>query len=148
MVAALSESLLTDENRPAFIAQAVQVLDAEVSHKSGASGFAVKTGYGAIKKLSPSIIHDALDSLAPSLLEKLEPYWQQFQTNGSGTFGELLVSQSDEVAEALLQVTDARAEKSTRPAITKVYSSLRSSAKKNVIEALPPLGDLIQKNAG
>ncbi|MGX1762927.1 DUF6918 family protein, partial [Streptomyces lydicus] len=42
MVAALSESLLDDAKRPAFLADAVEVLDAEVSDKGGASGLAVK----------------------------------------------------------------------------------------------------------
>lgn len=92
MVAALSESLLDEATRPAFLADAVQVLDAEVSDKGGASGLAVKGGYAAVKKISPSIVPDALDSLAPRLLEQLESYWREFQAGGTGTFGELLSS--------------------------------------------------------
>ncbi|NEW42177.1 hypothetical protein GV794_09855 [Nocardia cyriacigeorgica] len=148
MVAALSESLLDEAKRPAFLAEAVQVLDAEVSDKGGASGLAVKGGYAAVKKISPSIVPDALESLAPKLLAQLEPYWQEYTAAGSGSFADLLVAKSDEVAEALLVVTDERAEGSTRPAIKKVYSSMRSSAKKNVIEALPRVGDLVQRHAG
>ncbi len=147
LVAALSESLLDEAKRPAFLADAVQVLDAEVSDKGGASGLAVKGGYAAVKKISPSIIPDALASLAPKLLEQLEPYWQEYQAAGSGSFADVLVAKGDEVAEALLKVTDARAEASSRPAVQKVYSSLRSSAKKNVIEALPRVGDLVQRHA-
>ncbi|MFC9436796.1 DUF6918 family protein [Nocardia sp. NPDC057030] len=148
MVAALSESLLDDAKRPAFLADAVEVLDAEVSDKGGASGLAVKGGYAAVKKISPSIVPDGLESLAPKLVAQLDPFWQEFTAAGaSGKFGDLLVAKSDEVAEALLAVTDARAEASTRPALKKVYSSMRSSAKKNVIEALPRVGDLIQKHA-
>ncbi|WP_181721467.1 DUF6918 family protein [Nocardia gipuzkoensis] len=148
MVAALSESLLDDAKRPAFLADAVEVLDAEVSDKGGASGLAVKGGYAAVKKISPSIVPDALESLAPKLVAQLEPFWQEYAASGSGKFADLLVAKSDEVAEALLAVTDARAESSTRPALQKVYSSMRSSAKKHVIEALPRVGDLIQKHAG
>ncbi|GAA5044391.1 DUF6918 family protein [Nocardia callitridis] len=147
MVAALSESLLDDAKRPAFLADAVEVLDAEVSDKGGASGLAVKGGYAAVKKISPTIVPDALESLAPKLLTQLEPFWQEFAASGTGTFADLLASKPDEVAEALLAVTDERAEGSTRPALKKVYSSMRSSAKKNVIEALPRVGDLVQKHA-
>ncbi|MFI6046077.1 DUF6918 family protein [Nocardia sp. NPDC051321] len=148
MVAALSESLLDDAKRPAFLADAVEVLDAEVSDKGGASGLAVKGGYAAVKKISPSIVPDGLESLAPKLVAQLDPFWQEFTASGaSGKFGDLLVAKSDQVAEALLSVTDARADASTRPALKKVYSSMRSSAKKNVIEALPRVGDLIQKHA-
>ncbi|WP_054815982.1 DUF6918 family protein [Nocardia arizonensis] len=148
MVAALSESLLDEAKRPAFLADAKDVLDAEVSDKGGASGLAVKGGYAAVKKISPSIVPDALESLAPKFVEQLEPFWQEYAAAGSGRFADLLVSQSDAVAEALLSVTDARAEASSRPALKKVYSSMRSSAKKNVIEALPRLGDLVQRHAG
>ncbi|NKY56611.1 DUF6918 family protein [Nocardia flavorosea] len=148
MVAALSESLLDEATRPAFLADAVQVLEAEVSDKGGASGLAVKGGYAAVKKISPSIVPDALESLAPKLLEQLEPYWNEYKTGAAGSFGELLAAKGDEVAEALLTVTDARAAASSRPALQKVYNSMRSSAKKNVIEALPRVGDLVQKHAG
>ncbi|WP_327094020.1 hypothetical protein OIE68_27915 [Nocardia vinacea] len=147
MVAALSESLLDDAKRTAFLADAKEVLDAEVSDKGGASGLAVKGGYAAVKKISPSIVPDALESLAPKLVSQLEPFWQEYAATGSGQFADLLVAKSDEVAEALLAVTDARADSSTRPALKKVYSSMRSSAKKNVIEALPRLGDLVQRHA-
>ncbi|MFC9896676.1 DUF6918 family protein [Nocardia sp. NPDC127579] len=148
MVAALSESLLNDANRTAFLADAKEVLDAEVSDKGGASGLAVKAAYAAAKKVSPTIVPDALESLAPKLVAQLEPFWQEYAASGSGTFADALVGKSDEVAEALLAVTDARAEASTRPALQKAYSSLRSSAKKNVIEALPRVGELVQRHAG
>ncbi|AHH21740.1 hypothetical protein NONO_c69790 [Nocardia nova SH22a] len=148
MVAALSESLLDDAKRPAFLADAQEVLDAEVSDKGGASGLAVKGGYAAVKKVSPTIVSDALESFAPKFVEQLEPYWAQYQASGSGSFADLLVANSDEVAESLLAVTDARAEASSRPALKKAYSSLRSSAKKHVTEALPRLGELVQRHAG
>ncbi|MFD5175031.1 DUF6918 family protein [Nocardia sp. NPDC058379] len=148
MVAALSESLLDDTKRPAFLADAVEVLDAEVSDKGGASGLAVKGGYAAVKKISPTIVPDALASLAPKLLEQLQPYWTEYTTSGAGTFADLLTSKSDEVAESLLAVTDARADASSRPALQKVYSSMRGSAKKHVVEALPRVADLVQKHAG
>ncbi|QIS16035.1 DUF6918 family protein [Nocardia arthritidis] len=148
MVAALSESLLDDAKRKAFLTDAVEVLDAEVSDKGGASGLAVKGGYAAVKKISPSIVPDLLDSLAPKMLTQLEPFWQEYAAAGSaGKFADLLTAKSDEVAEALLAVTDERAQGSTRPALQKVYSSMRGSAKKHVIEALPRVGDLIQRHA-
>ncbi|MBU3060859.1 hypothetical protein KO481_04875 [Nocardia sp. NEAU-G5] len=147
MVAALSESLLDDTKREAFLADAQKVLDAEVSDKGGASGLAVKGGYAAVKKVSPTIIADALSSFVPKFVEKLEPYWNEFKGSGQGSFADVLAAKQDEVAEALLSVTDARAESSSRPALQKVYSSLRSSAKKHVVEALPRVADLVQRHA-
>jgi hypothetical protein len=74
VVAALSESLLDDAKRSAFLADAQEVLDAEVSDKGGASGLAVKGGYAAIKKVSPTIVADALESFAPKFVEQLGPF--------------------------------------------------------------------------
>lgn len=149
MVVALSESLLSDAKRPAFLGDAEQVLQAEVSGKGGASGLAVKGGYATIKKVSPTIVSDALASFVPQFVAKLEPYWTEYHStaNGSGSFADLLVAKQDEVAEALLSITDARAEKSDRAILKKAYSSLRSSAKKHVTEALPRVGELVQRHA-
>ena len=147
MVAALSESLLDDAKREVFLSEAQEVLEAEVSDKGGASGLAVKGGLAAIKKVSPNIVPEALASFVPKFLEQLQPYWTEFQATGGGSFADLLVSKGDEVSESLLAITDARAESSSRPALKKAYSALRSSAKKNVIEALPRVGDLVQKHA-
>lgn len=148
MVAALSESLLDDTKRPAFLADAKEVLDAEVSDKGGASGLAVKGGYAAVKKVSPTIVGDALESFIPRFVAQLEPFWSEYQASGAGSFADLLVSKQEEVSEALLSVTDERAESSSRPALTKVYNSMRSSAKKHVAEALPRVGALVQRHAG
>lgn len=147
MVAALKESLLTEDKKAAVFADAQQVLDAEVSDKKGASGIAVKAGYAAAKKAKPSLVPDAIAALLPEFLVRLEPYWQNYSANPAGTFGEALSANSDEVAEALLAVTDEKAESSSRAAVKKVYSSMRGSAKKNVIEALPRVGDLVQRHA-
>ena len=66
---------------------------------------------------------------------------------GAGDFGDYLVKRSDEVSEALLSVTDAHAEHSTRPTIQKAYRSIRGGASKHVMAALPNVGSLVQKYA-
>ncbi|ABG93807.1 MULTISPECIES: hypothetical protein [Rhodococcus] len=147
MVAALNETLLDESRVPAVIADVQALIDAEVSDKSGASGLALKGGYGAVKKVGPSIVPDAIEGLLPAFVTKLEPYWQAFTASGEAGFSEYLVARGDEVADSLLGVTDERIAGSDRGAVKKVYSSLRPSAKKNVIEALPRLGALVQKHA-
>lgn len=59
MVAALNETLLDESRVPAVVADVQALIDAEVSDKSGASGLALKGGYGAVKKVGPSIVPDA-----------------------------------------------------------------------------------------
>lgn len=147
MVAALKESLLSEAKIDAFLADANAVVEAEVGDKKGASGLVVKGGYAAVTKLGPSVVPNAIAALAPDFVERLEPFWQEFSAAGTGTFADTLTARADEVSEALLAITDERIEGSSKTAVKKVYSSLRGSAKDNVIAALPRLGDLVQKHA-
>ncbi|QNG19764.1 hypothetical protein G4H71_15895 [Rhodococcus triatomae] len=148
MVAALKETLLDESRTTEVVADVQALIDAEVSDKSGASGLALKGGYAAVKKVGPSIVPDAIEGLLPAFVEKLEPFWQEFAASGEGSFAQFLTARGETVSHALLGVTDERIEGTDRGAVKKVYSSLRPSAQKHVAEALPRLGDLVQKYAG
>ena len=143
MAAPLSDSLLDEGTKPAVQADVRNLIDAEV----GGKGLTVKAVYGTVKKVGPSVIDDAIAKLWPGFVEALDPFWQQYSAAPTGSFGDYLVANSDAASDALLGVTDARIEETTKSAIKKGYSSLRPSAKKNVTEALPRLGDLVQKYA-
>ncbi|RVW01544.1 DUF6918 family protein [Rhodococcus spongiicola] len=147
MVAALNDTLLDDARMPAVRADVEALVDAEVSDKTGASGLALKGGYSAVKKLGPSIVPDAIEGLLPEFVVRLEPFWQEFGASGEASFSAFLTARGDAVSDALLGVTDDRIEASDRGAIKKVYGTLRPAAKKHVTEALPRLGDLVQKHA-
>jgi hypothetical protein len=49
------------------------------------------------------------------------------------------------VAEALLAVTDSRAQSSEHSSVKGAYGKLRGSARKNVEGAVPGLGKIIEK---
>ena len=139
----LKSALLDSATRPTVVADLAELVDSEVSKK----GIAVKSGYGLVKKIKPGIIGSAIDSLMDDFVQRLEPFYADFAAAGSGSFGDYLAGRSDEVSDALLSVTDERAERSQRETIKKVYGKLRPQGKKNVEEALPALGALIQKHA-
>ncbi len=75
------------------------------------------------------------------------PWQPRFNASGASGFGDYLVKRGEEVSEALLSVTDARAETSQRPTILKAYRAVRGSAAKHVVAALPNVGSLVQKYA-
>ncbi|WP_186627845.1 DUF6918 family protein [Rhodococcus sp. BP22] len=148
MVAALKESLLDESKRDAVMRDVLALIDAEVSDKKGASGLAVKGGYGAVKKVGPSYIERAVEQLWPEFVDKLEPLWQSYNAAPVGSFSDYLVANSDQASDALLAVTDERIDETDKSVVKKFYGSLRGSAKKNVAEALPRVGDLVTTYAG
>lgn len=147
MADTLKQALLDESSRPTVVTDLADLVDAEVEAKSGVSGTVIKTGYGAVKKIKPGMISAAVDSLLDDFVAKLEPFYSDYKATGGADFGTYLQGRSDEAADALLTVTDARAESSNRDAIKKVYDKLRPQGKKNVEEALPALGKLIDKHA-
>jgi hypothetical protein len=147
-MATLQEILLTPENQPHVIDDSVTLIHEEVSGKSGVSGAAVKLAYKTASTFASGYLRSMVELLVPDMIVKLEPYWADFSASGAGDFGDYLVKHGDEVSEALLSVTDARAEGSTRPTILKAYRAVRGGASKHVTAALPALGALVQKYAG
>lgn len=142
----LKEVLLDGAKRPAVVGDLTRLIDDEVSAKSGVSGLAIKSGYGLVKKIKPGIIGDAVDTLADDFMARLEPFYADYRSTGGGGLPEYLGRRSSEVADALLGVTDERAEMSRRESIKKIYNKLRPQGKKNVEDALPKLGALIEKH--
>ncbi|OQO90724.1 DUF6918 family protein [Saccharomonospora piscinae] len=146
MADTLKEILLDSSRRPAVVTDLQTLIDEEVADKSGVSGTVIKTGYAAVKKIKPGIIGSAVDSLLDEFVAALEPIFADFKASGASDFGSYLPTRPD-AADALLSVTDARAEKSDRDSIKKVYTKLRPKGKENVEEALPRLGKLIDKHS-
>jgi Family of unknown function (DUF6918) len=147
-MATLQDILLTPENKPHVIDDCLTLIDQEVKGKSGVSGTAVKLAYKTANTFASGYLRGMVELLAPDMIVELEPFWADFTASGAGGFGDYLVKHGDEVSEALLSVTDRRAETSTRPTILKAYKTVRGGASKHVTAALPALGALVQKYAG
>ena len=147
MTATLQEMLLAPDTYPQVTADCLKLIEQEVSVKSGVSGTAVKLAYKTASTFASGYLQSTVESLIPDMADKLQPYWADFTASGAAEFGDYLVKRSDEVSEALLSVTDARAEVSRRPTILKAYRAVRGGAAKHVAAALPNLGSLVQKYA-
>ncbi len=147
MAATLQEILLAPEIQPKVMADCYALIEQEVSDKSGVAGTAVKLAYKTVTKFAPGHIRYMIETLLPDMVDKLQPFWADFTVSGGSEFGDYLAKRGDEVAEALLTVTDARAEASDRPTIVRAYRSVRGSAAKQIVPALPHVGDLVLKYA-
>ncbi len=137
--------LATDPNtRRAVIDDACEVLDLEVRDKSGMSGIAIKTAYKVVQGVKPGFIREVVDNLLDDFLNALEPLRQEAATQGKSP-GRHLRDNAPQVADALLAITDGRAQRAQRAMIKKTYEKLRPTAKKHVEAAAPRLGDLLDK---
>ena len=147
MAVTLQQILLAPDTQPKVIADCCLLLEQEVAEKSGVSGTAVKLAYKTVNTFLPGHIRHMVESLLPQMADKLEPYWADFNTSGGSEFGDYLAKRGEEVSQALLSVTDARAAASGRPTVIKAYRTVRGSAAKHVEAALPHVGDLVLKYA-
>src|SRR5947209_18862995 len=147
MAATLQQILLNPDTKPQVTADCMTLIQQEVSAKSGVSGTAVKLAYKPVNAFASGYVHSMVETLLPDMIANLEPYWADFSASGAGDFGDYLAKRGDEVSDALLSVTDARAAASDRPTIIKAYRSVRGSAAKHVQAALPNVGALVLKYA-
>ena len=148
MAATLQEILLAPETQPKVMADCYTLIEQEVSDNSGIRGTALKLAYKTISAVAPGHVRYLLEAMLPEMVNELEPFWVDFSASGSSGFGDYLVKRSDEVAEALLSVTDARAAASGRPAVVRAYRTVRGGAGKHIVASLPRVGDLVAKYAG
>jgi len=143
----LDQILLAPDVQPNVVADCLTLIEQEVSGKSGISGAAVKLAYKTARTFAKGYLQSTVQNLLPDLVAALDPYWADFTASGAAGFGDYLVKRDDEVAEALLSVTDATAKKSDRAVIIKAYGTVRGGAAKHITAALPAVGALVEKYA-
>ena len=144
----LSEKLLAPSLRPQVLKDSVQLVDQEVASKSGLSGMAIKGAYAVVKAVKGGIIPEVVEGLLPDFAARLEPLYAAWQESPGTPLPGYLEARAGEVAEALLALTDERAQKTKNGTLRKAYEKLRPMGKKNVEQAVPRLGLLLQKHAG
>ena len=145
-VPTLREQVETGNKRAAVIDDALTVLDAEVADKSGLSGMAVKGAFKVVKGIQPGFIRSVVDKLLDDFLDALDPIYQEALSQGK-TPSQHLQANAGRVADALLGITDARAQRAERQLVKKTYEKLRPSAKKHVEAAAPRLGGMLDRHA-
>ena len=147
MPATLPESLLAPDTRPHVVDDGLAMINAELADKSGIAGNAVKLAYKTANGFAAGYIRHTVENMLPDIADRLQPYWADFRAAGGSQFGDYLAKRGDEVAESLLSITDAMAERSDRPVVVRAYRTVRGGAAKHVEAALPRLGDLVLKYA-
>lgn len=140
---ALSDILLNEKNRDNVVDDCVKLIDEQVAAASGLGGLALKAAYSTVKGIRADYCAQVVDQLLPEISIALDPMWTEAVTNGSPV--EYLTQRKSQVADELLQISDARVEKSTRAMVKGAYGKLRPSAKNYVENGIPDLAKIIDK---
>jgi len=146
-MSSLTEALTSDSKKAAVVEDCLELIDSEVADKGGLSGLAIKAGYGVVKGIKPGFIKQAVSDLLPEFATALQPIYDEAKSK-SKPVADYMKDNSARVADALLAITDAKAQRSKSGAVKGTYEKLRGSAKKNVEAAVPRLGKMVEKHAG
>jgi hypothetical protein len=148
MTESLAQILLAPDVQPKVVDDSFKLIEDQLAEKSGVGGTAVKLAYKTVNSFMPGHVRVMVERLLPGMVGQLDPYWADFNASGGSDFGDYLTKHGDEVAPALLSVTDAMAAASERPVIVKAYNTVRGGAAKHIEAALPAVGALVTKYAG
>ena len=142
----LKDIVCSADNRENVINDTVRLVDSEVSKKGGISGLAIKAGYKVVNSLKPTLVRDAVNNLLDKFVDRLEPFYADWVAKDKAQpFDAFLSGQSNAVANALLSVTDDRARSVENATVKKTYEKLRPQGEKNVMAAVPGLGQLLAR---
>jgi hypothetical protein len=142
----LREQLGGPDKRAQVIEDACQVLDQEVADKGGITGIAIKGAYKLLQGIKPGFVKEIVNALLDEFLDALDPMYQE-AAEKKRPAGAYLRENSSRTADALLQVTDRKAQQAQRAVIKSAYDKLRGMAKKQVEAACPRLGGLLERHA-
>lgn len=141
-------SMLDDRDRRQALSRDLALLiEEEAGAKKGLQAMAIQGAYKLLVAAKPGVVERALMQLLPDFAAALDPLCEAAETDGApGCFERLFASRADEVAEALLTVTDARMQRASTGPMGAAYLRLRASAHRHVSGAAPRIGALLDRH--
>lgn len=141
---ALSDTLLNENNRDNFVDDCVHLIEKQVAAAPGLGGLALKAAYSTVKGIRADYCAQVVDQILPEISIALDPMWTEAVNNGNPV--EYFAERKAEVANQLLQISDKKADNSTRAVVKGAYAKLRPSAKTYVENGIPDLAKIIKKH--
>jgi hypothetical protein len=142
----LVDALSNEATLAAAVKDCGTLIDSEVEKKSGLSGMAIKAGYGAVKGIKPGFVEKVVKDLLPEFARALSSLEAEAHAKGEPV-AKYLEQNASRAADALLAVTDAKAERSQNKVVKGAYGKLRGIAKAQVESAVPGLAAIVQRYA-
>ncbi len=146
-MSSVADTLLQPPKRQEVIRDASKVLDDEVRDKRGVTGLAVKGAFKVVRGFRPNFVPTAIDDLLDDFVGKVEPFWAAWKDDPQGkSCQQYFVANGAQVADALLSITDERAQHSKHRTLVGAYNKLRPKGKQHVIASMPRVGSLIERH--
>ena len=145
-MAPLKEQLLNEDIRPLLVRDCCTLIDQEVGRKRGLKGLALKAAYKAVKTIRRGFVSGVVNALLDEWVEELECFYAEFEEADERDFASFVDRKRSLVAEALLKVTDRRAQSTTHRTAAKLYNRQRPNAKTQVEESVAGLGRVVAKH--
>jgi hypothetical protein len=142
----LTETLTSEAKKNAVVDDCLALIDAEVADRGGLTGLAIKAGYKTVQGIKPGFVKQVVSDLLPEFAKALEPLWAEAHAKGAN-LRQHFDANAPRVADALLGITDEKANRSKSSMVKGTYEKLRGTAKKNVEAAVPRLAAMIEKHA-
>lgn len=142
----LADVLTSDDKRKQVVDDCVVVLEQEVQDKGGLSGIAIKGAFKTIQGISPGFVRNVVNDLLPEFAKAADGVYQEAKTKNVPV-ARHFETEGGRVADALLAITDRRAQRTKYNSAKKLYETLRGTAKKHVESAMPRVGRLVEKYA-
>lgn len=140
----LKEILSRPGARPQVIRDCEQIVDEEVASK-GLTGIPIKAAYAVVKAIKPGFIGEVVDGLLDDFADRLDPIYQAAKAKNEPV-PSYFAAHGNEAAEALLGITDQRAQRAKNQVVKTAYEKLRPMAKKHTEAAIPRVAKMIAKH--
>jgi hypothetical protein len=141
----LKEILSRPGARPQVIRDCEQIIDQEVSSK-GLTGIPIKAAYAVVKAIKPGFIPEVIDGLLDDFADRLDPLFQAAVAKNESVES-YFNARTGEAAEALLGITDQRAQRAKNQMVKTAYEKLRPTGKKHTEAAIPRVAKMIAKHS-
>lgn len=141
----LKDTLLAPATRPTVIRDCEQIIHDEVADKKGVSGLAIKAAFKTVTTFKKGIIPDVVDILLDDFVTEMEPFYAEHRA-ADRELRPYLIEHADRIADALLRITDQRADRSRHATLVKAYKKLRPQGQRQVADAMPRIAAMLQKH--
>lgn len=131
--------------RQALVEDIHQLIGRRVDAVRGLSGMAIRGGYKVVSKMRGGrMIPSAVNTMLDAFCAALDPFVDAFREDGGDSFARFLKGKESQVSNALLSITDARAERAN-PLLQRPYKKLRGFGEAQVEAAVPEIADIVQR---